>query len=70
MRRRSPWQIGSYISGSRAKRHTLGRTRGGKLKVLESNVAVQVVYLSPFESRKSIANRIVYLKMVENIATK
>lgn len=62
MTRRSPWQIGSYIRGSRATRHTLGRMRGGKLKVLAANVAVQIC-LSPFESRKSIENRIAYLKV-------
>lgn len=36
--------------------------RGGKLKVLAANVAVQIC-LSPFESRKSIENRIAYLKV-------
>ena len=43
--------------------------RGGKLKLgtpdvtCDGHVAVQFVYLSPFESRRSIVNRTTYLNM-------
>lgn len=65
--RRSPWQVGSYISVEVELRATLS-VGCGEANSRHSNVAVQIAHLSPFESMKSIGIRNACLKMVENIA--